>query len=168
MKGVPMRLFAAILFDEPFKKAVLTAQSELRTGARQGNFTHPSNLHLTLAFIGEMRDASASLRAVRSVRFEPFPMTLKGSGRFGNLHWLGIESDKKADDVANRLRDALRREGVPFDPKPFKAHITIAREVEFFGEPKKIHVPETTMTVSRIALMKSERIGGKLVYTEIK
>ena len=163
-----MRLFAAILLDEPFKKAVIACQSELRKKALSGNFTHPSNFHLTLAFIGEMRDPAASLRAVKSIRFDPFVVNLKGSGRFGTLHWLGIESGKQAEALANQLRDALRREGVPFDTKPFKAHITVAREVECFGEPIRLTVPEAAMTVTRIALMKSERINGKLVYTEIK
>jgi len=163
-----MRLFAAILFDEPFKKGVLTCQSALRREAFSGNFTHPGNLHLTLAFIGEMKDAASSLRAVKSVRFDPFPIRLKGCGRFGTLHWLGIESDKQAEALADKLRSALKKEGVPFDQKPFKAHITLAREVELAGDFKKLSIPDVTMTVRRIALMKSERINGKLVYTEIK
>jgi len=163
-----MRLFAAILLDDPFKKAILDYQSQLRRETVSGNFTHPANLHLTLAFIGEMRDAAASLRAVKSVRFEPFTMQLNGCGRFGKLHWLGIESGKQAEALAAQLRTALQREKVPFDTKPFKAHITVAREAEFAGEPRKLSVPDASMTVCRISLMKSERINGKLMYTEIK
>ena len=163
-----MRLFVAIHFDEPFKNAVLAYQRTLRRGAVSGNFTRPDNLHMTLAFIGEVRDAAAPLRAVKSVTFEPFTMSLKGSGRFGNLYWLGVDSGKKAEDLAKAVRSALQKEGVPFDPKPFKAHITAAREVELMENGGIITVPEASMTVSRIALMKSERINGKLIYSEIR
>ncbi len=163
-----MRLFIAIRFDEPFKKAVLDYQQALRHSAASGNFTRPENLHLTLAFIGEVRDSSAALRAVKSVTFDPFTMTLGKCGRFGNLCWLGVESGKQTEALAQRVRSALAKEGVPFDTKPFKAHITVAREVESAENGEKITVPDTSMTVSRIALMKSERINGKLIYSEIR
>lgn len=168
-----MRLFAAIHFTEPFRKAVLDYQASLKRAAVSGNFSRPENLHMTLAFIGEVRDASASLRAVKCVQFEPFEMKLSGSGRFGGgssgaLYWLGVESGKKAEALAAEVRAALAGEGVPFDTKPFKAHITLAREVELGGSPFRAKVPEASMTVSRISLMKSERINGKLIYTEIK
>lgn len=161
-----MRLFVAVNFDEPFKKAVLSYQAALKRSAQSGNFTHPANLHMTLAFIGEMRDSAAALRAVKSIAFEPFPLKLRGSGRFGTLHWLGVESERKAEALAAAVRDALRKENVPFDPKPFKPHITLAREVE--GTIQNLPIPQATMTVSRISLMKSERLNGKLTYTEIK
>ncbi|MBE6598193.1 MAG: RNA 2',3'-cyclic phosphodiesterase [Ruminococcaceae bacterium] len=162
-----MRLFIAINFTEPFKKEVLGCQADLRRASLSGNFSRPENLHMTLAFIGEVRDASGALRAVKSVRFEPFELKLKGSGRFGNLWWIGADSGKKAEALAAEVRDALRREGVPFDAKPFKPHITVAREVETAAD-FSMRVPEAVMTVSRISLMKSERINGRLVYSEIK
>lgn len=168
-----MRLFAALHFTEPFRKAVLDYQSALKRTAVSGNFSRPENLHMTLAFIGEVRDASASLRAVQSVRFDPFEMKLSGSGRFGGsssgaLYWLGIESGKRAEVLGAEVRSALTREGVSFDSKPFKPHITVAREVKLGGSPFRAKVPEAVMTVSRISLMKSETINGKLIYTEIK
>ncbi len=163
-----MRLFAAVNFDDPFKNAILSYQRELRGAALSGNFSRPENLHLTLAFIGEVRDASKALRAVKSVSVDPFEVRLSKSGHFGNLYWLGVESGGKGEDLAGRVRDALRREGVSFDPKPFKAHITVAREVEWAGEPVRFPVPKASAVVSRISLMKSERINGRLVYSEIR
>ena len=49
-----MRLFVAIALSENMKKPLLRAISELRNVATQGNFTKEENLHLTLAFIGEV------------------------------------------------------------------------------------------------------------------
>ena len=34
---------------------------------------------------------------------------------------------RQLDDLAERLRDELASRGVPFDAKPFKPHITLAR-----------------------------------------
>ena len=33
--------------------------------------------------------------------------------------------------------------------------------------PPRLHVPRTEMTVRRVSLMKSERVGGRLTYTEV-
>ncbi len=161
-----MRLFVAINFTEPFKKAVLHRQADLKRASAAGNFSRPENLHMTLAFIGEVGDASAASRAVKSVAFAPFALRLSGGGRFGSLHWLGVESDGKAEALAKALREALRHEGVPFDPKPFKPHITLAREVTLAEE---FHPggPDAAMTVTRISLMRSDRINGRLTYTQI-
>ncbi len=162
-----MRLFVAIGFTQPFKQAISDCQGALKRASSAGNFSRPENLHLTLAFIGEVRDASAALRAVRSVNVAPFDMQLSGGGRFGTLHWLGVESGGQVESLAAAVRDALRREDVPFDTKPFKSHITLAREVVLSREFKP-KLPDAAMTVTRISLMKSERINGKLIYTEIK
>ena len=47
-----MRLFIAINFDEETKQSIIAVQRRLREWGR-GNFSHPENLHLTLAFLGE-------------------------------------------------------------------------------------------------------------------
>lgn len=168
-----MRLFVAINFTEPFWQAVLDYQSVLKRAALSGNFSRSENLHMTLAFIGEVPNASGALRAVKSVSFEPFELRLSGGGRFGGrgtsaLYWVGVDSRNRADALAGAVRAALKREGVPFDDKPFKPHITVAREVEMGGMPFRAKVPDASMTVCRISLMKSERINGRLIYSEIK
>lgn len=57
-----MRLFYAINFDDTVKKRLSDIQNALRARAVRGNFTLPDNLHLTLAFIGEV----AQEKVVRS------------------------------------------------------------------------------------------------------
>ena len=41
--------------------------------------------------------------------------------------WLGIAAAPELEQLAARLRDELRARDVPFDAKPFKAHLTLAR-----------------------------------------
>ena len=48
-----MRLFLAIQLSPAVREALLTAQDALRRQGR-GSFPPPENLHLTLAFLGEV------------------------------------------------------------------------------------------------------------------
>jgi 2'-5' RNA ligase len=161
-----MRLFIAIQFSEEIRCELLDAIDELRAQAAGGNFTRPENLHLTLAFIGETNDAAAVRRVIDAVPASPFTLSVGGAGHFGDLYWVGVSRNPALCALADSLRDGLLRAGFAIDTKPFKPHITVGRQVVHEG-PVSLDVPLTEMTVSRVSLMKSERVNGKLVYTEL-
>lgn len=161
-----MRLFIAIHFSKEVKNVLYSAINELKVQAVSGNFTSPDNLHLTLAFIGESDKVSAVRAAIDSCAVSSFDMAVSGAGHFGNIYWVGIESNPKLKALAEDLQFKLRKSGFDIENREFKPHITIARQVEA-NKPVSISVKRTVMTVSRISLMKSERIRGKLTYTEV-
>jgi len=161
-----MRLFVAINFSNEVKSVLLTAINELKAQALSGNFTDSSNLHLTLAFIGESDKVSAIRGAIDRCACPSFDMAVSGAGHFGNLYWVGIENNPKLKALAEKLQNDLRNGGFDIEDRAFKPHITIARQVEA-NKPISMNVIRTAMTVSRISLMKSERINGKLTYTEV-
>ena len=161
-----MRLFIAIHFSEKIKSTLLQGIRDLRGQAARGNFTRPENLHLTLAFIGETNNVAAVRKAMNKWKFAPFPLTVAGSGRFGDLWWAGVEKNPALFDLAEGLKGSLREEGFDIEKRPFKPHITLARQVEA-DQPIRRTIPKTTMTVDHMSLMRSDRVGGKLVYTEI-
>lgn len=161
-----MRLFIAVLFDDKIKGTLLRAVSDLRAQADTGVFTRPENLHLTLAFLGEARGPAAANEAICAAAGDRFPLTVGGCGRFGDLWWAGVRETPPLSALSRRLRRELTSRNVSFDQKPFRPHITLARQLQA-AEPVRISVPEQTMTVSRVSLMKSERVCGKMVYTEI-
>jgi 2'-5' RNA ligase len=68
--------------------------------------------------------------------------------------------------IRQRIADGLLSEGVNFDNRPFNPHITLGREIKH-ASPIIIAKQEILFPVNRISLMKSERIGGVLTYTEI-
>lgn len=96
----------------------------------------PANLHLTLAFLGEVPDVrlpdvehalASAARSARSPR-----LCLAGGGSFGQgrstVLWADVRGDVEAlDALARSIRDGLREAGLPCDDKPFRAHLTIAR-----------------------------------------
>ena len=161
-----MRLFIAIQFTKEVKSCLITAIEQLKMQAVSGNYTSPDNLHLTLAFIGESDKVSAICDAIDRCAVPSFDMAVSGSGHFGDLYWVGIENNPKLKALAESLQNELRENGFDIEKRAFKPHITLARRLEAKA-PVSINVRRTAMTISRISLMKSERIGGKLTYTEI-
>ena len=161
-----MRLFIAIRFSDEVKNVLLDAIGQLRRQAVSGNFTRPENLHLTLVFIGESTDLTSIRTAMDRTAVRPFDLTVSGAGHFGNLYWVGIEANPILKAYVQNLSDALRSAGFDIERRAFGPHITIARQVETTRQPH-LNVPKTAMTAGRVSLMKSERIGGKLTYTEV-
>lgn len=161
-----MRLFIAINFSESIKKELIRQINSLKEQSRYGNFTRIENLHLTLAFIGESTRISDIKKVMDGVTQDSFNISIKGSGRFGALYWVGLKKERKLFDIAEYLRNELDKNGVSIDKKPFSPHITIAREI-VSDSPISLSVKETDMTVNKISLMRSDRINGKLTYTEI-
>lgn len=161
-----MRLFIAIHFSSEVKKILLSAIEELKQQTVSGNFTSPENLHLTLAFIGESERVSEIRAAIDRSADGPFEMAVSGTGRFGNVYWVGIEKNPKLKTLAESLQAELRNSGFDIENREFKPHITLARQVEA-SAPINLNVKRTAMFVSRVSLMKSERINGRLRYTEI-
>ena len=161
-----MRLFIAVNFDAEAKKELIKQIYYLKANSRYGNFTREENLHLTVAFIGEYRDIEAVKRAMNGITAEEFEIALKGCGNFGNLYWIGIEKEPALFKLVREVRAGLENEGIPFDRKQFSPHITVAREVVSDSQIKLM--PERKKTrVDAISLMRSDRINGKLTYTEI-
>jgi len=161
-----MRLFIAVHFSDEIRKNLLDAVSCLRAQAAPANFTRPENLHLTLAFIGETNDAAKVRRVMDAVPVEQFPLTVGGAGRFGDIWWAGVDKNPSLQKLADALRDGLLEAGFDMDRRAFKPHITLARKL-VSDVPVQLDIPRATMTVDRISLMKSERIDGKLTYTEV-
>ena len=164
-----MRLFIAINFDDETKARLLQCQESLRQVSAGGNFTRPENLHLTLVFLGEtlpgrVRDIQ---RVMDCAPAGPFALQFEGMGKFGDTWWVGIRQDPALAGLYNHLSQGLKSAGFPIESRPFKPHLTLAREVILRpgASPEK---PESfTAQAAAIHLMKSERINGRLTYTSI-
>ena len=161
-----MRLFIAINFSDEIKRLLLGAIDELKEQSVSGNFTKSENLHLTFVFIGESGRVTDIKNCIDSVAAERFTLSVGGSGRFGDIWWAGIKKSAELSALADGLQKALFESGFSIDKREFKPHITLAREVKSSGSVT-LNVPSAGMTVGRISLMKSERINGRITYTEV-
>jgi 2'-5' RNA ligase len=164
-----MRLFVAINFNDDTRSRLLSLRDELRSKSQSGNFSLPENLHLTLAFIGEVSPKKIDkIKAVLdTVDFAPFEATIERLGTFsrGTLWWAGLREVKSLMNLQHEIEHKLALCGFEMDGRKYSPHITLGREVVTNEKPWRIE--SFGEVVTSIDLMKSERIGGKLTYTAI-
>ena len=160
-----MRLFVAIRPSPAVRDVLLDAEAALRRQGR-GTFTRPENLHLTLAFLGEAESAAPAQAALEAAcTGGAVSLTVGGLGHFDDIWWAGVRENARLEALALGVQSALRQAGYPVERRPWRPHITLVRR--WRGPRPRLTVPDTAMRVERVSLMKSERVEGKLVYTEL-
>lgn len=163
------RIFIAIRFDDEFKKVLVAIQDSLMERGVQGNYCPYGNLHMTLAFIGESYDLTATRKALSEVSFKPFDLTLDKLGSFPTKEgviWCGLKDNAPVVELASQLRERFSANGVSYKEGVFFPHISLVQHPSEIVTD--IMIPETSMRVEKIFIMKSERIDGKLIYSEIQ
>lgn len=174
-----MRLFTAITLNDEIKDQLFQLITELRNRTSGGTYSLKENLHLTLNFIGETNRIDlvkqAMNQAVEKAKAESFVLSIHGCGRFkrreGDIYWIGVEQSQYLSKLQKELVKELKNAGFfDVDDREYKPHLTLARKISADGEVLNKLEQSTrsmNMPVSKISLMKSERIQGKLIYTEI-
>lgn len=172
-----MRLFIAVNFPEPVKDKLEELQGALRWGCVRGNFSRKPNLHLTLVFLGEVPGGRVKeIRAVMdAVRAAPFSLVLHGLGCFdrdsGGVWWIGADGGEGILRLHEQLCSRLKSAGFGLERRAFKPHLTLAREVSlsdgFDTRALSASFAPIETEVAHISLMRSERTGCALTYTEL-
>ena len=160
-----MRLFVALQMSEPIKEALISVMQHAKKQGLRGRYVSVQNLHLTMAFLGEVSDPAPVVEALQKVRFQPFQLTLHDTVTFGNILCAGTEQPSELTALAKEIRQRLDEAGIDYDRKKFKPHITLVRNMN--GPRPSVTVPAESMMVKSFSLMKSEQIDGKRVYTEV-
>ncbi len=166
-----MRLFVALLFPDEVKDALREAALELKDHASYGVFSRRENFHLTLSFLGEVRDPRPVNRAMAKAAAGtgPFDLELARPGRFrrqgGDIWWVGLKAEPALTALHRQLNDALQAEGFPGEERDYRPHVTLGRQVTLTDPAFRLQVPGLTIPVRELCLMRSERIRGVLTYT---
>lgn len=160
-----MRLFIAVTLSDEIRKTVTSTLHEMKKQDVRGNYVPVQNLHLTLVFIGETKDADRIKAAMQEVKYKPFRLSLAEMGTFGDILWAGMKGRQGLNGLVRDLRAALDAAGIPYDHQKFVPHVTLIRKVS--GKWQNVEPPKGEMMVKKISLMKSEHRDGKQVYTEI-
>jgi len=168
-----MRLFTAILLDSTVKSALTEAISDLKKLSRSGSFTTPENLHLTVNFIGETNKLEYARRAIAKTRFSPFPLRLGEIGCFersgGDIVWAGCAASSELTALYSNLYANLKAEGFVLETRKYTPHLTLGRQVVLLDGKtlRDIKFRGGSMPVAKVSLMRSDRINGRLTYTEV-
>jgi 2'-5' RNA ligase len=175
-----MRCFIAV---EMSNDQVLACLMELgRVGAALRRVS-PGNLHLTLKFLGEVKEelipeiSAAMEDALQGI--EPFDAALKGLGTFPSLNymrvvWVGIEKNReRLIEVQRSLDKRLAKLGFQRD-KRFHPHLTLARvkSPKGKGELREFIVQHAdtdfgAVRIERVELKKSVLTPKGPIYTTI-
>jgi 2'-5' RNA ligase len=132
-----IRTFVCIEIPETIKERIAELQRHLRQMDSRVSWTKPSNIHLTLKFLGDVppsRIESVRQATERSViSIAPFEIEIGGAGCFPSprsprVLWVGlITLPDSLNRVHKRLEEELFREGFPRELKRFSPHLTLGR-----------------------------------------
>jgi len=168
-----MRLFIAINFPIETNKRLAEICAGLRRAAVRGNFTLEDNFHLTLVFIGECGEerAKAAKAVIDRADFPPFSLTINRVDLFrhtgGDIYWAGFKRSAPLNILQSFLTDNLRRAGFILENRNYTPHVTLGRGAVFPAGFQISKLEPICFTAGAVELMKSERMGGRQVYTAV-
>lgn len=131
-----MRAFFAIALPDEVKSNLNDAIQRLAPVAQEVSWCKRDQLHLTLAFLGEIAPAilpHVTGAAERICAARPaFSCRAYGLGYFGNRRnpkviWAGIDPTPELESLHADLWEALKKFGFTDDEGEFRPHITLGR-----------------------------------------
>ena len=116
-------------------RALAAYVERCRTAAPGFRWVSAENLHLTLRFIGNVREeVAAELElSLEQVTFRPFQLALSrldvfGRGPRARVVWIGTgEGEEELRGLAARVDSACQAAGLPAEERPYNPHLTLAR-----------------------------------------
>jgi len=153
-----MRIFIAVDLDDSVKDYVYELQRKLRSTNIKINFVAKRNLHLTLKFLGEIKEQQlVEIKKILSeVKMKKFTLNMSSIGIFPNEYdpkilWIGLEPEDKIKELQRLVDESLL--GYGKQELKFKSHITIGRIKSI--KDKKVNV---------ININKNSGKGNALMY----
>ncbi len=132
-----LRTFVCVEIPRIIQERIGELQKRLPKGKAQVSWVKPSNIHLTLKFLGEVpkrqvSSISAALkRAARSAG--PFVVEVRGTGCFPSREnprvlWVGMSATPEVlRQLHAAIEDRLATEGFGREKREFTPHLTIGR-----------------------------------------
>jgi 2'-5' RNA ligase len=172
-----MRLFIAIELPDDIKLALGRLRMEI-PGAR---WVPEEQMHLTLAFLGEVEETTAEQLTgkLASIQLTGFELRFSRTGCFPNRQrprvlWVGLEPEQRLIDLVVKIRAAVLSCGLFQEEHPYSPHITMARFkqlpsrefVAFLDQHKKLKSPP--FSVREFTLFQSRLTPHGAVHIPIK
>ena len=127
-----LRLFTALWPHESVRSAMAAWQQEWEW-PRQAVLVKPERLHMTLHFLGDVAAQRLPELVERlRVAFPPFTLEIDETAVWSQgvavLHAQHTPPELHA--LHRELSAAVETFGIPLDPRPFRAHVTLARRAQ--------------------------------------
>lgn len=165
------RLFFAIEMPAPLQRQIVRWRAD-HFAPEAGRPVAGANLHLTLAFLGDVSNEKRQALAAMAgrIRQPGFTLTLDDAGQWlrSRVVWLGTRQPPRGVlQLANMLRAQAARSGCYQSPQPFHPHITLLRDASHAVAlpPPGFH---WAFTVNEFALYESVFDRGRTRYTPLQ
>ena len=132
-----MRLFVAVDINSQVRDRIELVQRRLKQdmGNDRGvKWVHPEQIHLTLKFLGEVRDNMLTQVCDgvtrTAARCDSFEMQVRGLGVFGNparVVWAGVEPCPVLMNMQAELEREFEKIGWDKETRAFAGHLTLCR-----------------------------------------
>lgn len=129
------RTFIALELNEALQRHLSGLVRSMARELPALRWVNPAEIHLTLAFLGELSEEQLALsmqateRAARGIA--PFDYRLTHLGTFGSprsVLWVGIdEPSGRLQQLHRLLNSELEQRGFAVDTRPFSPHLTLSR-----------------------------------------
>ncbi|GAM71003.1 2'-5' RNA ligase [Vibrio sp. JCM 19236] len=166
-----MRLFYALIFDDAAQEEIAQLQELLRAQRYRGRLVRQDNLHLTLDFIGEVKDdgkVEILKQQLLGLPDMPNTLTLVGFGRFKQgLVWARVVEDPSLHQLQSDLRARLINLGFSIEDREYRPHITLGRNLRLKVPVSELNGPEMRVASKAVALMQSTHLNDRLVYRPV-
>jgi RNA 2',3'-cyclic 3'-phosphodiesterase len=174
------RLFFALWPTAAMQEALILAAERTLRSLRSGRPVLRENLHLTLAFIGSVPDSA--LRALEDIASHVSPPGAVAASRARAVVEMSFDSveywprseilcaaashaPSEAAAFAEALKQGLSSGSFAPDLKPFRAHVTLARQVK--RRPAERTLTAVTWTFSDFALIESRSTPAGSLYSVV-
>ena len=179
------RVFCAIELPESVRGLVLRHIARLRGTVPQAraSWARDSSLHLTLKFLGEIKQSSVSdfskATTLAVAEVAPFSIQLNGCGVFPNhgqprVLWLGINDlSGQLIELHARIETEAEKVGFAKEARRFRPHLTIARlrQVDHARALSAVHqqleFEPVDIAVKELVVIRSELSSEGSKYTII-
>lgn len=157
---------------------------KLRSSGARVSWARTDNIHLTLVFLGDVKDSVAEnlARAMDEVVAGVPPFELKvegldsfGRGRYPRVIWAGVTGDTgPLTRIQSLLSDAAMDEGVEVDERPYRPHLTLGRVKGPRNRDELVRIMDShradkmgTVRADRLVLMQSRLEPTGAVHTPL-
>lgn len=157
------RLFFALWPDAGYREALLAAMRHWQHGY-PARWSKPENLHLTLAFLGNVAASQAPrlLEAAQSIRAPAIALQLDRLEYWRKSQILCLTPTATPPELARLAADlssALAKAGLTIGTRPFRPHLTLAR-----AAPRPLtlaqDLPALAWQADALTLVESTRDSG--------